>query len=313
MDFREEAALHVEMVVQVTTDAATYEQECRASDLSWPNLSDGRPRTIKMGVQARITDIDLDDLTVNLSDGVKWVPIRALIGFENYESSYDSELADVFALGVVTSRMKSTGTPFKDQADGFHSLGQQGLTSDVWNAWQGSVQARYQSDSCGHSPGFSDDLRGFLDCVWRKNPQDTQNPRPRFADLEKAMDNDTETLLKFPGLKWLATGVPSSYSPDFVRELQSFQPNLSLKCSEVADSCAEYVPDSQRSPGCEATCAEALDLAIVTRSIKVDEHGASLVPCQAAVDMDVSATALMRAHATAKWIWMSQRLRMGGS
>jgi len=308
MNFSQEGALHLEMVVQVTTDAAIYEQECRASDLSWPNLSDGRPRTIKMGAQACITDIDLDDLTVNLNDGVKWVPIRALIGFENYESSYDSELADVFALGVVTSRMKSTGTPFKDQADGFHSLGQQGLTSDVWDAWQVSVQARYQSDSCGHNAGFSNDLRRFLDCVWRKNPQDTQNPRPRFADLEKAMDNDTETLVKFPGLKWLATGAPSSYSAEFVRELQSFQPSLSLKSPEVADSCVRFLPESQRSPRCEAMYSEAVDLANVSRSIKVDEHEASLVPCQAAVDMDVSAAALMRTRATAKY-----RLRMGGS
>jgi len=74
----------VGMFVTVTSDPTRYEHECKAAGASWPNLRDGRPRSVKMGAMGYITEIDLTDSTVDISDGVRWVPIRALMGFENY-------------------------------------------------------------------------------------------------------------------------------------------------------------------------------------------------------------------------------------
>jgi len=74
------------MRVCVTADAAVYEQECRASQLSWPNLNDGQPRRSRMGREGCIEKIDISDMTACISDGVSWVPIRALVGFENFKA-----------------------------------------------------------------------------------------------------------------------------------------------------------------------------------------------------------------------------------
>lgn len=79
---------YVGMQVRVTTDEIIYERECRIAGLSWPNADDdGRLRTRKIGLEGRIEEIDLTDKTVHLSDDVRWVPLRALVGCETYQDT----------------------------------------------------------------------------------------------------------------------------------------------------------------------------------------------------------------------------------
>jgi serine/threonine protein kinase len=303
INFSGQATVEVGSWVRITTDPAIYERECRASELSWPNLSDGRPRTIKMGAEGCIEDIDFDDMTVRLSDGLKWLPIRALVGFEDYEATYDSELADVFTLGLVVAKMKSSETPFKDHPQDFDSLAQDGLTQNAWHAWQQDVRGCYRANSFQQDPGFSNELKSFLDCLWRRNPQDPNRPRPRFADLEKAMDNDQETLTKFPGLQWLASGCPSS-PLDFVRELQTLQPNLSLQHSVVARTLGDYVFSHQRSlgqAGWKVACQDAYHAAKASQNGKltVEELASSVKPYGPKRGSAVPLAALMVEHTNA--------------
>ena len=65
----------------MTTDLALLERECKASDLQWP---DGRDE--RKGKRGRILEVDLGDATANVSNRVDWVPIRALLGFENFQA-----------------------------------------------------------------------------------------------------------------------------------------------------------------------------------------------------------------------------------
>lgn len=85
--------------VRVTTDAALFERECMASGLSWPNLVDGPPRSTRLGAQGFVEKIDFSDLTVDLSDDVRWVPIGALVGFENFRQQHSGSAAKATTAG----------------------------------------------------------------------------------------------------------------------------------------------------------------------------------------------------------------------
>jgi len=77
--------LRIGLHVRVTTDTTCFERECKASNLSWPTASDGQQQLRKVGLESRIDAIDFRDFTVELGDGIAWVPIRALQGFADCE------------------------------------------------------------------------------------------------------------------------------------------------------------------------------------------------------------------------------------
>lgn len=68
----------------VTADPDHYERTCKESGLSWPYTERGGPRTERMGQHGSVTKVDLSNNTVELSNGIRWVPIRSLVGFEHF-------------------------------------------------------------------------------------------------------------------------------------------------------------------------------------------------------------------------------------
>jgi hypothetical protein len=85
----------------VTEDKEKYEQECKASRLSWPFMKDGvTQRDILCGKQGTVKECDTGDRTVQMTfenDGTfgdddsetitKWVPIRGLKGYEHWNET----------------------------------------------------------------------------------------------------------------------------------------------------------------------------------------------------------------------------------
>jgi hypothetical protein len=71
----------VGMTVKVTTDVDKHERECKALGMSWPDKANGEPRTTQLGREAVVTSER--DGKAQLPDGLGWVPIRSLDGYED--------------------------------------------------------------------------------------------------------------------------------------------------------------------------------------------------------------------------------------
>jgi hypothetical protein len=103
-----EANLREGAYVTVTSDVQRYMKECRAIGLSWPNDSKGRPRSNAIDQRARIVKMDLDKKTVCLSDNIEWVPIKGLIGFDDWGQkervSYQMSRSSTKTLEVATNK-----------------------------------------------------------------------------------------------------------------------------------------------------------------------------------------------------------------
>ena len=92
-----------------------------------------------------------------------------------FKSHYDSELADVFTVGIVAFLMVLPTAPFPH---GHASLSDQGADELLWSQW------------AAWGAKFSDTMKVFLNCLWRKDPQ----KRPRFTDLQAVMASDEVAL-----------------------------------------------------------------------------------------------------------------------
>lgn len=143
-------------------------------------------------------------------------------------NKYDSERADVFAVGTIAFMLHRPTFPFQHpRAVGkFEDLS----GSDNAAFWQKCQ--KFDSATC---PSFPKAMTDFLNSLWRKNPDE----RPTFEILKRAIAEDEEVLNNFPGLRWLAG--PISDPLEFVRELRRRRPSLMLKSSNVVESLALFV------------------------------------------------------------------------
>ena len=66
---------------------------------------------------------------------------------------------------------------------------------------------------------FMQELKDFINTMWRLDPSE----RPRFQQLDQAMNGDEEVVTAFPGLRWLTKSVNSLES--FIDELARSCPN----------------------------------------------------------------------------------------
>ena len=84
--FRIEAlSINIGDLVAVTTDEQIFEKECKASRIgsSWSHEMNQQ----KLGAQGEIMKVDFRDCTVEMDDDIGWVPIKALVGYENWSSA----------------------------------------------------------------------------------------------------------------------------------------------------------------------------------------------------------------------------------
>jgi hypothetical protein len=89
----EEAALREGACVRVTGKLQRYMNECLDAGLSWPDDTEGKPRARAVKKQAQILQMDVGNRMVRLSDGIDWVPIRALHGFSTWTP--EAQVADI--------------------------------------------------------------------------------------------------------------------------------------------------------------------------------------------------------------------------
>ena len=76
--------------------------------------------------------------------------------------------------------------------------------------------------SSNYYPPFPVELQGFINALWRLDPAE----RPRFSQLERAMNGDEEVVSEFPGLQWLT--FPVNDVESFIDELSRSCPNNSF-------------------------------------------------------------------------------------
>ncbi|CAE7751397.1 CIPK11 [Symbiodinium sp. CCMP2456] len=130
--------------------------------------------------------------------------------------AYDCEWSDVWSVGVIAFYLHGK-LPAFSSGGGVASWDDVSGTSNE-DLWRKIV-------SCGYYPQFPEELRFFINALWRIDPSE----RPRFNQLEKAITGDTETLNQFPGLHWLAR--PVNDAADFIDELSRSCPNNSFHLS----------------------------------------------------------------------------------
>lgn len=112
--------LDVGTEVKITSDSEKYEKECKTSRLSWPFLKDGKTRRDSlMERKGNVAQFDSNDKTVQVQflddkELVKWVPIRAIEGYELWQTKgidvglhYVKDgcsllIVDIFANGAIS-------------------------------------------------------------------------------------------------------------------------------------------------------------------------------------------------------------------
>ncbi|CAE7236269.1 CIPK20 [Symbiodinium pilosum] len=130
--------------------------------------------------------------------------------------AYDCEWSDVWSVGVIAFYLHG-------KLPAFSAGGGVASWDDV--SGMGNDMLWRKITSCGYYPPFPDELKSFINALWRTDPAE----RPRFSQLEKAMQGDVETLNQFPGLHWLAR--PVNDAADFIDELSRSCPNNSFHLS----------------------------------------------------------------------------------
>ena len=127
--------------------------------------------------------------------------------------AYDCEWSDVWSVGVIAFYLHG-------KLPAFSAGGGVASWDDVCGANNDDLWRKISS--CGYYPQFPDELKFFINALWRIDPAE----RPRFSQLEKAMSGDTAVLNQFPGLEWLAR--PVNEDADFIDELSRSCPNNSF-------------------------------------------------------------------------------------
>jgi hypothetical protein len=89
--------LDVGMEITVTSDEDLFKNKCKVAGLSWPFRTNGEPRLTETGKTGNIKSIDMTDDTVELTKDIGWVPIRALVGYENWEQVHDGEVTCILS------------------------------------------------------------------------------------------------------------------------------------------------------------------------------------------------------------------------
>jgi hypothetical protein len=141
------------LYVVVTKDAEKYERECRISALSWPCLADGTSRDLKRGHKGMIEEVDFSDRTVRLSNGLNWVPIRALLGFETW--SRDQEHLQVQGTTGGFADVINGGYTLSDEAHNGRNIWQKDGSDDKWlvrfsnGLWYLTSTERWLADQVG--------------------------------------------------------------------------------------------------------------------------------------------------------------------
>eukprot|EP00930_Biecheleria_cincta_P064880 TRINITY_DN50569_c0_g1_i1.p1 TRINITY_DN50569_c0_g1~~TRINITY_DN50569_c0_g1_i1.p1 ORF type:complete len:396 (-),score=60.24 TRINITY_DN50569_c0_g1_i1:450-1610(-) len=127
--------------------------------------------------------------------------------------TYDCEKADVWSVGVIAFYLHG-------KLPAFSSGGGVGSWHDVGGPDNFTLWSKIAGS--GYYPQFPDHLKEFINCMWRMEPAE----RPSFGELEKAVQNEAETLAKFPGLQWLA--MPTNDTDAFISELSRSCPGKSF-------------------------------------------------------------------------------------
>jgi len=70
--------------VQVTGDLAWLKRQCKASDMDM-TTPEGGSREKLLGMTGAVVETDRHDNTVRVSNGIGWVPVKALVGHETCE------------------------------------------------------------------------------------------------------------------------------------------------------------------------------------------------------------------------------------
>eukprot|EP00929_Paragymnodinium_shiwhaense_P096175 TRINITY_DN57705_c0_g2_i1.p1 TRINITY_DN57705_c0_g2~~TRINITY_DN57705_c0_g2_i1.p1 ORF type:complete len:696 (-),score=65.80 TRINITY_DN57705_c0_g2_i1:229-2148(-) len=145
---------------------------------------------------------------------------------EAVQTMYDSELADVWTVGVILFMMMSQRQPFQGgEAAGIGELSLRYVhgrdNSAFWEEWwrlYDAFLARYKLPA-------SPDFKVFLQLLWRK-----PDARPRLRQLK---------LRTMPELRWLAGELsPPLY---FVRELRERRPHLMLLCEGTGEAFQRFL------------------------------------------------------------------------
>ena len=122
--------------------------------------------------------------------------------------AYDCEWSDVWSVGVIAFMLHG-------KLPAFNAGGGVADWRDV--SGPNNEQLWHKIISSGYYPVFPEELKAFINVLWRTDP----NERPRFSQLEKAMNGDEEVIREFPGLQWLCRPV---------NEVESFIDELSRSC-----------------------------------------------------------------------------------
>jgi len=123
---------------------------------------------------------------------------------------YDCEASDVWSVAMIAFVLHAKRFAF-------------GVTAK-WSDISGPDNEVFWQKiaNSGAYPEFPDNLKQFLNAIWRINPAE----RPSFGQLELAISGDVETISKFPGLQWLAE--PTNSIDTFEAELHLALPNIVL-------------------------------------------------------------------------------------
>jgi len=134
--------------------------------------------------------------------------------------AYDCEASDVWAVGVIAFILHAKLPAFE-----------QGQGVARWSDISGVDNEHFwqKITTCGYYPDFSDDLRQFINTLWRTKPDE----RPTFGQLELASHGDVETISQFPGLQWLAQ--PTNDIDTFAAELRRALPNVVLSIGKQSN------------------------------------------------------------------------------
>ncbi|CAJ1454026.1 unnamed protein product, partial [Effrenium voratum] len=121
--------------------------------------------------------------------------------------SYDCEWSDVWSVGVIAFYLHGKLPAFQAGGGVADWKDVSGPAND--KLWRKIVSSNYY-------PPFPVELQGFINALWRLDPAE----RPRFSQLERAMNGDEEVVSEFPGLQWLT--FPVNDVESFIDELSRY-------------------------------------------------------------------------------------------
>lgn len=105
------------MRVRVTWDVCLLGRECKAVGLSWPYGPTGNLQAKKAGLEGIVVQVRASDRVVQLSDGIDWVPLAALSGFEQQQSSLPMMEECTMDLAKVAAAMAAQPPMWATESD----------------------------------------------------------------------------------------------------------------------------------------------------------------------------------------------------